>query len=303
MLQGQRDLATVGRILLSELTPLVNAHQGVLYQLESEYDAGLRLLAAYADDVSRGHPERLRVGEGLIGQCAADRRRMLVTDVPADAPSIGSGTFRVLPSSIIVLPILFGEATKFSALALEADKTYEARARLGVTTSTGDAEGEIVERRPCNVHAQDLEPVLARFRGEIEQVPPMHSALKRDGRPLYALAREGRELDSDGMIEMLLGWVARYPIRWIEDPLAEDDEAGQIAFTRAASGVLVVGDDYLVTNAERIHRAADVGACNTALIKPNQAGTLTETKAAFDAARVAGWKTIVSARSGPPWTD
>ena len=114
----------------------------------------------------------------------------------------------------------------------------------------------------------------------------------------YRLAREGRELDTDGMIEMLLGWLDRYPIRWIEDPLAEDDEAGLIAFTKAAKGVRIVGDDYLVTSAARVRHAAEVGACNTALIKPNQAGTLTETKAAFDAARAAGWQTIVSARSG-----
>ena len=118
----------------------------------------------------------------------------------------------------------------------------------------------------------------------------------KDGR--YRLAREDRELDTDGMIEMLLGWIARYPIGFIEDPLAEDDEAGLIAFTEAARGVRVVGDDYLVTNAGRVRHAAEVGACNTALIKPNQAGTLTETKAAFDAARAAGWRTIVSARSG-----
>jgi enolase len=114
----------------------------------------------------------------------------------------------------------------------------------------------------------------------------------------YRLAREGRELDTDGMIEMLLGWIDRYPIGFIEDPLAEDDEAGLIAFTQAAKGVRVVGDDYLVTNAARVRHAAEVGACNTALIKPNQAGTLTETKAAFDAARAAGFRNIVSARSG-----
>jgi len=118
----------------------------------------------------------------------------------------------------------------------------------------------------------------------------------RDGR--YTLAREGRVLDTEGMIAMLLGWLERYPIRWIEDPLAEDDEAGLIAFTRAAPGVRVVGDDYLVTNAGRVRHAAAAGACNTALIKPNQAGTLTETRAAFDAARGARWQTIVSARSG-----
>jgi enolase len=115
----------------------------------------------------------------------------------------------------------------------------------------------------------------------------------------YRLAREGRELDSAGMIEMLLGWLARYPIVSIEDPLAEDDEAGLIAFTKAAGPkVQVVGDDYIVTNAGRVRRASEIGACNTALIKPNQAGTVSETLAAFEAARDAGWGAIVSARSG-----
>ncbi len=84
MLQGQRDLTTVGRMLLSELAPLVNAHQGVhLSDGAARASAGLRLLAAYADDGADGHPDRLRIGEGLIGQCAADKRRMLVTDMPA----------------------------------------------------------------------------------------------------------------------------------------------------------------------------------------------------------------------------
>jgi enolase len=115
----------------------------------------------------------------------------------------------------------------------------------------------------------------------------------------YRLARDGRDLDRDGMIEMLLGWLAKYPIVSIEDPLAEDDEAGLVAFTKAAGPRLqIVGDDYIVTNAERVRRAQAVGACNTALIKPNQAGTLTETKAALDAARAGGWGAIVSARSG-----
>lgn len=115
----------------------------------------------------------------------------------------------------------------------------------------------------------------------------------------YKLASENRILDSDGLGEMLLGWLARYPIVAIEDPLAEDDEAGLIKFTKAAgTRVQVVGDDYLVTDAARIAGAAKRGACNTALIKPNQAGTLTETKAALDAARAAGFGAIVSARSG-----
>lgn len=115
----------------------------------------------------------------------------------------------------------------------------------------------------------------------------------------YALAREGRRLTTEGMIAMLLGWLRKYPIVAIEDPLAEDDAAGIAAFTRAAgASVEVVGDDFICTDPRRIVMAADLGACNTALIKPNQIGTLTETKAALDAARAAGWNAIVSARSG-----
>ncbi|EDP61476.1 hypothetical protein BAL199_22137 [alpha proteobacterium BAL199] len=115
----------------------------------------------------------------------------------------------------------------------------------------------------------------------------------------YRLARDRREIDSDGLSEMLLGWLARYPIVSIEDPLAEDDLAGVAAFAKAAPrGVQVVGDDLVTTNAARIRAAADIGAGNTALIKPNQIGTLTETAEALAAARAAGWGAIVSARSG-----
>jgi enolase len=123
------------------------------------------------------------------------------------------------------------------------------------------------------------------------------SELGRHG--VYQLGLEGRELDSEGMIVLLLGWLERYPIVSVEDPLAEDDLAGFQAFTRAVGDrVQVVGDDLLVTNAARVQQAAAAGAANTLLVKPNQCGTLTETRAAFDAAVAAGWRTIVSARSG-----
>lgn len=122
------------------------------------------------------------------------------------------------------------------------------------------------------------------------------SEFGRNGR--YRLALETRELDTNSLSELLLGWLGRYPIVAIEDPLAEDDAEGLARFTKAARRVAVVGDDFLVTNANRVRAAAAQGACNTALIKPNQVGTLTEAKAAFDAALEAGWNTIVSARSG-----
>jgi enolase len=98
---------------------------------------------------------------------------------------------------------------------------------------------------------------------------------------------------------MLLDWIERYPIISIEDPLAEDDRAGWIAFTRAARHrVQIIGDDFLTTNAQRIADAKRDEACTAVLIKINQAGTLTEAKAALDAGKDAGFGTIVSARSG-----
>ena len=112
MLQGQRDLATVGRLLLSELTPLVNAQLGVIYQVENEELQTMRLLSAYADDGASGHPQRLRIGEGLIGQCAADKRRLLITELPTYAVPIGSALFKVVPRNIIVLPVLFENQVK-----------------------------------------------------------------------------------------------------------------------------------------------------------------------------------------------
>jgi enolase len=115
----------------------------------------------------------------------------------------------------------------------------------------------------------------------------------------YRLTRDGRTLDTDGLLELLARWIERYPIASIEDPFAEDDEEGFRRFTAAfGDRVQVVGDDFLVTNARRIHSAAARVACNAVLIKPNQAGTITETLEAATAARASGIATIVSARSG-----
>ncbi|MEK9754572.1 MAG: enolase C-terminal domain-like protein, partial [Rhodospirillaceae bacterium] len=115
----------------------------------------------------------------------------------------------------------------------------------------------------------------------------------------YKLARDGRSLSSDALSGMLVDWVERYPIVSIEDPLAEDDPEGLERFTWAVSKrVQVVGDDFLVTNAARVRAAAKRKACNAVLIKPNQAGTITETQAALEAARKVGYGAIVSARSG-----
>ena len=115
----------------------------------------------------------------------------------------------------------------------------------------------------------------------------------------YRLSTDGKTVDSDGLSEMLLRWLERYPIVAIEDPLGEDDPDAMAAFTKAVGNrVEVIADDFICTTASRIEDASKIGACNTALIKPNQAGTLSETKSALDAARKAGWESIVSAQSG-----
>lgn len=104
-----------------------------------------------------------------------------------------AGTLDPLASGL--LPVLFGEATKYSACLLDSEKEYEAQVRLGISTATGDAEGEVLERRDVAVDSARLEQALAQFRGTIDQVPPMYSALKHQGRPLYELARQGKEIE------------------------------------------------------------------------------------------------------------
>ncbi len=116
---------------------------------------------------------------------------------------------------------------------------------------------------------------------------------------VYRPGLDGRSYTREEWIAVLLTWLKQYPILSIEDPVAEDDSEGMIAFTAAAGErVQVIGDDYLVTNAARVQAAADARACNAVLIKPNQAGTISETLDALTAAKACGMATIVSARSG-----
>lgn len=153
------------------------------------------------------------------------------------------------PMATGLLPVCLGEATKFSAHLLEADKVYRTRVQLGVVTDTGDAEGEVIERCPVPaLAADDIERVLERFRGEIEQVPPMHSALKHQGRKLYELAREGRT------VARAVRRVTVYDARL----LAFEGEAFELE-VRVSKGT------YIRTLAEDIGRALGCGAHITAL--------------------------------------
>ena len=116
---------------------------------------------------------------------------------------------------------------------------------------------------------------------------------------IYRFTADRAPIDSEEMVSRVTTWCGKYPIISVEDPLAEDDDAGMVAITKALGGkVQIVGDDYLVTSVGRIKAAASRGACNAVLLKPNQIGTLSEAFAAFRVARELGWRSIVSARSG-----
>lgn len=106
-----------------------------------------------------------------------------------------AGTLDPLASGL--LPVLLGDATRFSSYLLDADKRYRARIQLGVTTDTGDAEGRVLERRVVDTSRAEVEAILPRFRGPQTQIPPMHSALKREGTPLYVLARRGETVERE----------------------------------------------------------------------------------------------------------
>ena len=125
---------------------------------------------------------------GITSQTAVSRVKRLF----AAAKAGHTGTLDPLADGL--LPVCFGEATKFSQGLLDATKRYRAVLRLGVTTTTGDLEGEVLSQQACAGDARTIEGALGRFRGDIVQIPPMYSALKRNGKPLYAYARAGHEL-------------------------------------------------------------------------------------------------------------
>ncbi len=237
--------------------------------------------------------------------------RYLAGDSPVSLPLpeiqiFGGGAHagrRIDIQDLMVMPLSAQSFTE--ALEMTAE-IY--RAAGGLMTDAGKLAG-VADEGGLWPQFESNEAALDALVRSIERagfVPGEEAAISLDvaasefgGRGRYRLALEGLELDSDGMIGLVTRWLERYPIASIEDPLAEDDAEGMARLTRAVGHrVQVIGDDFLVTSTARIDAAARAGACNAVLLKPNQAGTLTETRAALDAARRVGWGTIVSARSG-----
>lgn len=160
----------------------------------------------------------------------------------------GGHTGTLDPLATGLLPLCLGEATKFSQMLLDADKAYAARVRLGETSTTGDAEGEILFRSEIRPTEGEIDAVLPRFLGEIDQVPPMYSALKRDGKPLYEYARQGVELERSARRVTILS-LTRGPLDGQEFDLT----------VRCSKGT------YIRTLAEDIGEALGCGAHITAL--------------------------------------
>jgi HAMP domain-containing protein/CheY-like chemotaxis protein/GAF domain-containing protein len=180
MLQGQRDLTTVGRMLLAELAPLVNAQNGVIYLVENE-GSSLKLLSGYADKGKGGHSERLQLGQGLIGQCAVDARRMLITDLPSNVVPISSGLFQALPNNDIVLPVLFeGQVKAVIELAslgafseLQVSFLEQLTAGIGIVLNSIEAtmqtEGLLEQSQQLATELQSQQKELQQTNEQLEQ--------------------------------------------------------------------------------------------------------------------------------------
>src|SRR4030088_1578624 len=182
MLQGQRDLETVGRMLLSELAPLVNAQNGVIYLVEAEGTPSLKLLSAYADgEGGGGHPERLQIGEGLIGQCAADARRVLLTELPDNVVPIRSGLYKIAPTNLFVLPVLFeGHVKAVIELAsagtftdLQVSFLEQLTAGIGIVLNSIEAtmqtEGLLTQSQQLATELQSQQRELQQTNEQLEQ--------------------------------------------------------------------------------------------------------------------------------------
>jgi tRNA pseudouridine55 synthase len=169
------------------------------------------------------------------------------------------------PLATGLLPLCFGAATKFSQIGLDADKSYRATLRLGVTTSTADAEGEVMERAEVHVTRAQFEAACATFTGPIAQVPPMHSALKRDGKPLYEYARAGIELEREPR-QVTIHRIDISPLQ--HEGLANGTGDAWTIDVRCSKGT------YIRTLAEDIGRALGCGA-HLAALRRTGSGPLT----------------------------
>jgi CheY-like chemotaxis protein/signal transduction histidine kinase/HAMP domain-containing protein len=194
MLQGQRDLATVGKLILSELVPLVGAHQGVIYQLDREDGQALLLLAAYGHPRDNGYPRRVEFGEGFLGQCAADRRRILITSVPADTVPVGSVLFQALPRSVVVYPIVF-EGQIRAVLGLATLDSF-APAHLSFLEQLTASLGIVLNSIEATMQTESLLQQSQQLAGELQaQQKELQQTNEQLGLKAQQLAEQNAEVE------------------------------------------------------------------------------------------------------------
>ncbi len=174
MLQGQRDFATVGRLLLTELTPLVGAQLGVIYRIDNSDSPCLRFVSAYADNAIDGHPDTLQIGAGLIGQCAANKRSMLIAEPTPQTVPISSATFKAVPKNVVVLPVLFENQIK-AVVELSSLGTFNAL-QVAFLEQLTDSFGTVLNSIEATMQtegllkqSQQLAAELQSQQGELQQ--------------------------------------------------------------------------------------------------------------------------------------
>jgi len=181
MLQGQRDLATVGSRLLSELVPLVRGQQGVIYQMTADGMPRLKLLARYADDPKRGYPATIELGDGLVGQCAVEKQAIQVNDIPDDIATISTTVLEAKPRSVVVFPVMFEDQLK-AVLAVasiyEFDKVHltfldQLTASIGIVLNSIEAtmqtEGLLTQSQQLARELQLQQTELQTTNEQLEQ--------------------------------------------------------------------------------------------------------------------------------------
>jgi enolase len=314
---GGREFGGLGvdRAVRNVTTEIANALGGMSVMDQAAIDRTLIELDGTSNKARLGGNATVAVSMAALHAAAAARAMPLWRHLAeGDQPTLpmpmvqifGGGAHagrRVDIQDFLVVPI--GASTFDEAVAI-AVRIYESAGRImagrgglrGVADEGGwwpefSSNSDALDALLLAIEQADLRPGI-----DAAMAIDVAASQLRAGSG-YRFAAENRQLTSDELIDVLMQWCRRYPIISVEDPLAQDDDAGMRGFTARAGGHLqVIGDDYLVTSAERVSAAAAAGACNAVLLKPNQSGTITETKAALDAARAAGWSSIVSARSG-----
>jgi HAMP domain-containing protein/CheY-like chemotaxis protein/GAF domain-containing protein len=193
MLQGQRELTSVGRMLLSELAPLVNAQQGLIYQMDSEEDGSMVLLSAYAN-APDGHLERLGIGEGLVGQCAAGKHQIFLSDVPKTAVPIRSGLFEAVPQNIIVLPVLFEDRVK-AVIELATINNFTA-SHLAFLEQLTDSIGIVLNSIEATMQTESLLKQSQQLATELQsQQKELQQTNEQLAQKAQELAEQNREVE------------------------------------------------------------------------------------------------------------